>query len=125
MSINIPAYFHVNEGVWTIPGQCLTVYGRFVRPDPTEIPAELFALYGDQLILAPITKEFLTRLFGNRYFANTKFELSSLHILTESFLRKLADKVGIKHKRLKSRSGIARLIRNEIHKRIEDGSTTT
>jgi len=122
MSIKVPVYFHVNEGVWHVPGFHVTVYGRFVQPDPTEIPVEVFRVFRDQFTLAPITKELLTHLFGNKYFASTKFELGSLHILAEPFLRKLADKIGIKHKHLKSRAGIARLIRNEILKRIEDGS---
>ena len=124
MSIKIPVYFHVNEGIWTLPGYHITVYGRFVKPEPIEIPIEVFNLFQGQLVLAPITKELLTQLFGNKYFANTKFELGSLHILTEPFLRKLADKMSIKHKHLKSRAGIARLIRIEIQRRIKDGSKT-
>jgi len=122
MSIKIPVYFHINEGVWQVPGYHVTVYGRFVKPTPVEISRAIFNAYPGYFVLAPITKEFLTQLFGNKYFANTKFELTSLHILTESFLRKLADKIGIKHKRLKSRAGIARLIRNAIQQRIENGS---
>jgi len=124
MSIKIPVYFHINDGVWMIPQCNVCVRGRFVEPHPVEIPSEIFHLYRDQFTLAPITKDFLTHLFGNKYFANTKFELSSLHILSEPFLRKLADKVGIKHKHLKSRAGIARLIRTEIQKRIDNDPKT-
>jgi hypothetical protein len=124
MSINIPVYYYINEGVWKLPGYHLSVHGRFVNPDPMEVPVDIYLMYEGHLILAPITKEFLTQLFGNKYFASAKFELSGLHILAEPFLRKLADKVGIKHKHLKSRSGIARLIRNEIQRKIKDGSKT-
>jgi hypothetical protein len=108
----------MDEGIFYIPELRLTVYGKFVRSDPTWIPSEIYNCHPEIFKIAPINKQYLTELFGRKYFDDVVFELNYLKIQSPNFLRRLADKIGVKRKHITTHAGLANLIRKAIRKKM-------
>jgi len=121
MSIKIPVYYVVPHGVLTIT-KVGTIKGKMLQSEPTMVSSFLYDQFGDRLLIAPMTREYLTQLFGSRYFSSTKFEFDYLHEMSKDFLDKLASKVGVDVSRTYTRKGKARKIVARIKKEMGIGS---
>jgi hypothetical protein len=117
MSINIPVYYHIPNGVFTI-SKLMTIGGKRVQSKPTMIPVELYRDIKDRVVIAPMTQEYMTYLFGKKYFTNTIFEIDQLPSMSDDFIIRLAKKVGTDISRVKTHIGRAKNIAKAIRKRM-------
>lgn len=115
-NVCVPVYYNVPGGTWTIDR--VTFYGVSWGYEPVMIPSDTYLLLKDHLIIAPITREYLTYLFGSKYFAKIRFNIDSLEIMSEPFLRNLAKKVNTDIGRTHTHKGRARKITKTIKKRM-------
>lgn len=120
-STNVPVYFQAPRGVLHITGVG-TIKGKFMQKQPTMVPSSLYLQMRGALVLAPLTPEYLTALFGHKRFPHTTFELDMLFDMKEAFVNMLAQKIGVDIKRTYTHAGRARKVAKAIKQRmgIED-----
>jgi hypothetical protein len=85
---------------------------------PTTVPTSLYMQMEGALVLAPITPEYLTYLFGHKRFPRTTFELDYLMDMTEKFVNMLAKKIGVDVKRTTTHVGRARKVVKAIKSKM-------
>lgn len=112
----VPVYYNVPGGTWTVDR--VTFYGISWGYDPVMIPAETYLTLKDHLVIAPITRHYLTYLFGPKYFAKARFNLEGLEIMSAPFIAGLAKKIDVDLSRTHTHKGRARRVTKAIKKRM-------
>ena len=118
MSISVPVYFQCPRGIIHIQGVG-TIKGKFMQDLPTTVSSSFYVQMQGSLVLAPITPEYLTYLFGHKRFPKTTFELDYLMDMTERFVNMLARKIGVDVKRTTTHAGRARKVVRAIKSKME------
>lgn len=109
----IPVYYYLPKGQFTLNN--VTFFGSACDKPPMSVPASFYFRNAGLFEIAPITKDYLEYLFGNKRFAKATFNIKCLEIMSRTFLEKLASKVGANIKRTYTNAGIARRIQRKIY----------